>query len=51
MFLEEMKPIDRDSNDALAVDWLHFFQEHTRNRAGGGQRLLLFDGHGSIEQQ
>ena len=35
------------SNDALAVDWLHFFQEHTRNRAGGGQRLLLFDGHGS----
>ncbi|KAJ5149826.1 hypothetical protein N7448_001404 [Penicillium atrosanguineum] len=35
------------SNDTLAVDWLHFFQEHTRNRACGGPRLLLFDSHSS----
>ena len=35
------------SNDILAIDWLHFFQEHTRNRAGNSPRLLLFDGHGS----
>ena len=35
------------SNDALAIDWLYFFQKHTQNRARGGPRLLLFDGHGS----
>ena len=35
------------SNDTLAIDWLHFFQKDTRNRACGGPRLLLFDGHGS----
>ena len=35
------------SNDFLAVDWLHFFQIHTHNRAHGVPRLLLFDGHGS----
>ena len=35
------------SNDQLAVDWLHFFQKHTKDRARGQQRLLLFDGHGS----
>lgn len=35
------------SNDALAIDWLHFFQEHTRDRAGNSPRLLLFDGHRS----
>ncbi|KAJ5982202.1 hypothetical protein N7451_012302 [Penicillium sp. IBT 35674x] len=35
------------SNDILAIDWLQFFKEHTRNRAGGRPRLLLFDGHGS----
>ena len=35
------------SNDELAIDWLHFFQKHTRDRAHGEQRLLLFDGHGS----
>ena len=35
------------SNDELASDWLHFFQKHTRDRAHGEQRLLLFDGHGS----
>ena len=35
------------SNDSLAIDWLQFFQKHTRNRARGQQRLLLFDGHGS----
>ncbi|KAJ5981908.1 hypothetical protein N7451_012008 [Penicillium sp. IBT 35674x] len=31
----------------LPIDWLQFFEEHTRNRAGGGPRLLLFDGHAS----
>ena len=35
------------SNEELAIDWLHFFQKHTRDRARGEQRLLLFDGHGS----
>ena len=35
------------SNDAIAIDWLRFFQKHTRNRNRGQQRLLLFDGHGS----
>lgn len=35
------------SNDELAIDWLLFFQKHTQNRARGGPRLLLFDGHGS----
>ena len=35
------------SNDILAIDWLRFFQEQTRHRACGDQRLLLFDGHGS----
>ena len=29
------------SNDELAVDWLHFFQKHTQDRARGQQRLLL----------
>jgi hypothetical protein len=32
------------SNDALGIDWLHFFNPHTRHRSRG---LLLFDGHGS----
>jgi hypothetical protein len=35
------------SNDALAIDWLYHFQQHTYIRACGGPRLLLFDGHGS----
>lgn len=38
------------SNDLLAIDWLHFFQENTRRRLGknGNEpRLLIFDGHAS----
>ena len=34
-------------NDALGIDWLHFFNLHTRHRSRGKKRLLLFDGHGS----
>lgn len=37
----------RYSNDALAIDWLQFFQEHTRDRARHSPRLLLFDSHRS----
>jgi hypothetical protein len=35
------------SNDILGIDWLYFFDKHTRYRACGGPRLLLYDGHGS----
>jgi hypothetical protein len=35
------------TNDELALDWVKFFEKNTRKRAGGGERLLLFDGHGS----
>jgi hypothetical protein len=34
--------------DAMAYDWLHFFQESTKDHIWRGEyRLLLMDGHGS----
>jgi hypothetical protein len=34
--------------DAIAYDWLHFFDECTKKRVSRGEyRLLLMDGHGS----
>ncbi|KAJ5111572.1 hypothetical protein N7532_002107 [Penicillium argentinense] len=35
------------TNDDIAFKWLQHFDKHTKSRARGQQRLLLFDGHGS----
>jgi hypothetical protein len=35
------------TNNRLGVDWLKHFIEHTKNRAIGARRLLIFDGHES----
>ena len=35
------------SNDDLAIDWLKYFDKHTKNRRIGAWRLLLIDGHRS----
>lgn len=36
-----------DSNDDLAMIWLHHFVEHTSNKRRGGELLLIIDGFDS----
>lgn len=33
-------------NDGLAIDWLHHFIHHTKNRRAGAWILLVIDGFG-----
>jgi hypothetical protein len=35
------------SNDQLSLDWLHYFEKHTRKLTKGAKRLLLLDGYRS----